>query len=92
VRLYRSASYKGPTNDSPEAIRNGTWRGRIETIKIEDSIGVWDIETGKMVSRIVMPGHTEFRHYDPQAYFALSPDGKTLAIVEDTTATIWRLP
>jgi hypothetical protein len=92
VRLYGSAGYKGPTNDSPEAIRNGTWRGRIETIKIEDSIGVWDIETGRMVSQIVMPGHTEFRHYDPEAYLALSPDGKTLAIVEDTTATIWRLP
>jgi hypothetical protein len=92
VRLYRSVRHQGPTNDTPQAIQNGTWRGKVEMVNVEDSIGVWDAETGKMIGKVVLPGHTEFRHYDPEAQFALSPDGKILAIVEDTHATVWRVP
>jgi hypothetical protein len=76
---------------NPTDIQNGTWN-RLETEVLEDSIGVWDVATGHLVGVVPLKGHTEHRMDTPYTQFALSPDGKLLAVLEDGVVSAWKLP
>ena len=90
LRLMRKAQYHHPDTMNPDDIRNGTWN-RTTTEKVEDSVGVWNVASGKLAGVIPLLGHTEGRFFEPNAQIALSPDGKLLAVLEDGMLTVWRM-
>lgn len=89
VRLLRNAQYHAPDSMNPEDIRNGTW-SRTRTMEVEDSVGIWDVANGRFVGEVPLLGHTENRYFEPESQFALSPDGRLLAVVEDGWLTVWK--
>jgi hypothetical protein len=90
LRLMRKAQYHHPDTMDPDDIRNGTWN-RTTTEKVEDSVGIWNVASGKLAGVIPLLGHTEGRFFEPNAQIALSPDGKLLAVLEDGMLTVWRM-
>jgi hypothetical protein len=79
LRLMRNAEYRPPETTQTKAM------------PVEDSVGVWDVPSGQLIGVVPMLGHTENRFYDPNAQFALSSDGKLLAVLEDGVLTVWKL-
>ena len=90
IALVKQFQYHLDTMN-PTDIRNGTW-DQLHTDSLEDSIGIWDVDTGHLVGVVPLKGHTEHRSDTPYTQFALSPDGKLLAVLEDGELTAWRLP
>jgi hypothetical protein len=90
VALLKQFQYHLDTMN-PTDIQNGTWN-RLHTDSLEDSIGVWNVATGHLVAVVPLKGHTDHRSDMPYTQFALSPDGKLLAVLEDGVLTAWRLP
>ncbi len=78
IQLMRVAQYQ-----PPETIQT-TPR------KVEDSVGVWDVATGRLVGEVPMLGHTTNRFFNPVSQIAVSPDGKLLAVLEDGMLSVWR--
>ena len=79
LRLMRTAQYQ-----PPETIQT-------EPKTVEDSVGVWDVATGHLLSDVPLLGHTTDRFFNPISQIALSPDGKLLAVLEDGVLTVWRI-
>jgi hypothetical protein len=90
LRLMRKAQYHHPDTMNPDDIRNGTWN-RTTTETVEDSVGVWEVASGKLVGAIPLLGHTGTRFFEPNAQIALSPDGKLLGVLEDGILTVWTM-
>ena len=90
VRLLRKAQYHEPDTMNPEDIRNGTWN-RTRTMTVENSVGIWDVANGRFVGEVPLLGRTENRYFEPDAQFALSPDGRMLAVLEDGVLTAWKI-
>jgi hypothetical protein len=88
--LMRQAQYHQPDTMDPVDIRNGTW-DQTKTMTVEDSVGIWDLADGHLVAEVPLLGHKQNRFFEPDAQFALSPDGKLLAVLEDGVVTAWKL-
>jgi hypothetical protein len=79
IQLMRVAQYQ-----PPETIQT--------TPKtVEDSVGVWDVATGRLVAKVPLLGHTTDRFFNPDSQIAISPDGKLLAVLEDGMLSVWRV-
>ena len=90
VRLLRQVQRQEPDTMNPEDIRNGTWR-RTSILKVEDSVAIWDVKTGRLVGQVSLKGKMESRFYEPNAQIALSPDGRLLAVLEEGVLTVWKI-
>jgi WD40 repeat protein len=78
-QLMRTAQYQPPetTQATPKPV--------------EDSVGVWDLATGRLVGQVPLLGHTTDRFFSPDSQIALSPDGKMLAVLEDGVLSMWKI-
>ncbi len=97
VRLSRGVVYHEPTRwDEPGApgkiIQEVQFtRPRTRTIEVEDSIGVWDVATGRLVGMVPVQFDDEPRYFKQNSSFALSPDGRLLAVLQDGLLVVWKM-
>lgn len=71
----------------PVEIRNGTWN-HLVTDSYPQAIGVWDVASGKAAAVVPLDGQT---FTESTAEFALSPDGRMLAVLQDGVLNVWKL-
>jgi hypothetical protein len=90
VRRLRKAQYHEPDTMNPTDIQNGTWN-RTRAMTVEDSVGIWDVASGRFVGEVPLLGRTQNRYFEPSAQFALSPDGHLLAVLEDGVLAAWKI-
>ena len=90
MRLFKEMQYHEPDTMNPEDIRNGTWN-RVKTVEVQASIGVWDVASGRLVGQAPLPAGDASNYTSANAQFGLSPDGRTLAVVQDGVLTVWRM-
>jgi hypothetical protein len=88
VRLFKTIQVRQPDSMNIEDQRNGTW-DKLKTVQTEDAIGIWDLSGGQLVGQVPLPPGTES---EPNAQFALSPNGHLLAVLKQGTLTVRRLP
>jgi hypothetical protein len=63
---------------------------RTKTEHVENAIGVWDLGNGVLLAQVPLPAPDN--EYEPDARFALSPNGRLLAVLKLGKLTLWRLP
>ena len=90
VLLMRKIKHQEPDSLNPIDQQNGTYR-KVTTETVPDSIGIWEVSTGKMVGHASLAGRVEDRDLTPNPQFALSQDGRLLAVVEEGALTLWRI-
>jgi hypothetical protein len=90
VLLMRNIKHQEPDSLNPIDQQNGTYR-KVTTEPVPDSIGIWEVATGKMVGHASLAGRVEDRYLTPNPQFALSQDGALLAVVEEGSLTLWRI-
>jgi hypothetical protein len=79
IQLLRVAQYQPPETQETRPMQ------------VEDSVGVWDVATGRLVGEVPLLGHTTDRFFNPDSKTAVSPDGKLLAVLEEGVLTVWRV-
>ncbi len=87
VRLFKTVQVHQPDSLNVLDQENGTWN-KTKAEQLEDAIGVWDLSGGQLVAQVPVPPGTD---YEPNAEFALSPNGRLVAVLKQGTLTIWRL-
>ncbi len=90
VLLMRNIKHQEPDSLNPIDQQDGTYR-KVTTEAVPDSIGIWEVATGKMVGNASLAGRVEDRYLTPNPQFALSQDGRLLAVVEEGALTLWRI-
>lgn len=88
--LTREVIHHEPDSMNPIDQRNGTWN-RQRKMEVEDMLAVWDVATGRLLGEVPLLGHTEARYFEPNAQYALSPDGRLLGVLEDGELTLWKM-
>lgn len=88
--VTREVIHHEPDSMNPIDQRNGTWR-KERKMDVEDTLGIWDVATGRLLGEVALLGHTEARYFEPSARFAMSPDGRLLAVLEDGELTLWKM-
>ena len=90
VLLMRNIKHQEPDSLNPLDQQNGTY-SKVTKESVPDSIGIWEVATGKMVGHASLAGRVEDRYLTPNPQFALSQDGRLLAVVEEGALTLWRI-
>jgi hypothetical protein len=88
VRLFKTIQVRQPDSLSIEDQVKGTW-DKTRTVQVDDAIAVWDLSNGQLVAQVPVPPGKD---YEPNAQFALSPNGHLLTTLKLGTLTVWRLP
>jgi hypothetical protein len=100
VRVLRQVQYREPVrwdgSGAPaKAFREVQFRpsqSRGErTIEVEDSIVVWDVASGRLLGQVQVQGPMEGRNFKANSSFALSPNGRLLAVLQDGLLIVWKL-
>jgi hypothetical protein len=97
VRLLRSVLYHEPVNwdndGSPAKIFEQVQfaRPRTREVDVEDSITVWEVATGRLVGQAPVQREAGDGYFRPNSSFALSPDGRLLAVLQDGVLILWKM-
>jgi hypothetical protein len=88
VRLFKTIQVHQPDSMNREDELTGTWN-KTKSVQVDAAIAVWDLSGGQLVAQVPLPPGKD---YEPNAHFALSPNGHLLAVLKQGTLTVWRLP
>jgi hypothetical protein len=88
VRVFKTVQVHQPASLNPQDQINGTW-DKTKTEQVEAAIAVWDLASGNPVAQVPVPPGAD---YEPNAQFALSPDGRVMTVLKRGTLSVWRLP
>jgi hypothetical protein len=88
VRVFKTIKVQLPDSMSLEDQAKGTWN-KTKNVQVEDTVAIWDLAAGQLVAQVPLPGG---EYYEPNAQFALSPNGHLLTVLKHGTLTVWRLP
>jgi hypothetical protein len=101
VRVLRPVVYHEPVNWDGPGARPNVFRQvqfrppgspRVRTMEVEDSIAVWDVASGRLVGLVPVQGPLENEDFKGHASFALSPDGRLLAVLrQDGVLLLWKM-
>ncbi|MGO8790884.1 MAG: hypothetical protein ACLQVL_26365 [Terriglobia bacterium] len=97
VRLLRSVLYHEPVNWPENGSLAKTFeqvqftRPRTRTVEIEDSIAVWEVATGRLVGHAPVQREPGDGYFNQNSSFALSPDGRLLAVLQDGLLILWKI-
>jgi len=97
VRLLRRVSYHQPVNWDEKRSPAKTFeqvqftRPGTREVEIEDSITVWEVATGRLVGQALVQRASEDGYFRQNSSFALSPDGRLLAVLQDGILILWRM-
>ena len=63
------------------------------TVEVEDQIAVWDVASGRLVGQVPVQAQGSVRdlYSKAKASFALSPDGRLLAVLQDGVLILWKM-
>jgi hypothetical protein len=100
VRILRRVQYREPVrwdgNGAPPKtfrevqFRPSQSRGE-RTLEVEDSIAVWDVANGRLVGQVPVQRSDDNPYFKMNSSFALSPDGRLLAVLQDGLLIVWRM-
>jgi len=63
-----------------------------DTVEVEDQIAVWDVATGRLAGQApIQADDSASMFYKAGSAFALSPDGRLLAVLQDGLLVVWNL-
>jgi len=63
-----------------------------DTVEVEDQIAVWDVATGRLAGQApIQADDSASMFYKAGSAFALSPDGRLLAVLQDGLLVVWKL-
>jgi hypothetical protein len=88
VRLFKTIQVHQPDSMNPEDELKGTWN-KSKNVQVDAAVAVWDLSGGQLVAQVPLPPGKD---YEPNAHFALSPNGHLLTVLKQGTLTVWRLP
>ena len=98
VRLLRDVLYHEPVNWNE---KNGSpaktfeqvqfTRPRTRTVEVEDSIAVWEVATGRLLGQAPVQSESGIGYFRQNSSFALSPDGRLLAVLQDGILILWKM-
>jgi hypothetical protein len=97
VRLLRDVVYQEPVNwdrsRTPGKIFQEVQfrRPSTRTVEIEDSIAVWEVASGRLLAQVPVQNVEGDRKFKMNSSFALSPDGRLLAVLQDGLLVLWKL-
>ena len=64
---------------------------RTRIVMVDDTIDVRDVASGRLIARVPTQD-PEGRFFQPYSQFALGPNGRLLAVIQDGNLTLWKLP
>ena len=99
VRVLKRIEYRTPQKRQPaewepdggQHSRDGWTYPRVRTVEVDDGVAVWDVVTGHLIGQVPIEGAEGDKYYKPKAAFALSPDGKLLAVLQEGELAIWKM-
>ena len=99
VRVLKRIEYRTPQKRQPaewepdggQHSRDGWTYPRVKTVEVDDGIAVWDVASGHLIGQVPIEGAEGDKYYKPKATFALSPDGKLLAVLQEGELAIWKM-
>jgi len=99
VRVLKRIEYRTPQKRQPpewepdggQHSRDGWTYPRVKTVEVDDGFAVWDVASGRLIGQAPVEGSEGEKYYKPKSAFALSPDGKLLAVLQEGRLTIWKM-
>ena len=97
VRLLRAVVCQEPVNwdrsRTPGKIFHEVQfrRPGTRTVEIEGSIAVWEAASGRLLAQVPVQNLEGDRKFKLNSSFALSPDGRLLAVLQDGLLALWKL-
>ena len=97
VRLLRAVVCQEPVNwdrsRTPGKIFHEVQfrRPGTRTVEIEGSIAVWEAASGRLLAQVPVQNLEGDRKFKLNSSFALSPDGRLLAVLQDGLLVLWKL-
>ena len=97
VRLLRAVVYQEPVNWDPSRTPGKIFqevqfrRPGTRTVEIEDSIAVWEVASGRLLAQVPVQNLEGDRKFKLNSSFALSPDGRLLAVLQDGLLVLWKV-
>lgn len=97
ARLLRGVLYHEPVNWDGNGTPTNVFklvqfsRPRTRTVEVEDSIAVWEVATGRLVGHAPVQSEPGGGYFKQNSSFALSPDGRLLAVLQDGLVILWRM-
>ena len=97
VRLLRAVVYQEPVNWDPSRTPGKIFqevqfrRPGTRTVEIEDSIAVWEVASGRLLAQVPVQNLEGDRKFKLNSSFALSPDGRLLAVLQDGFLVLWKV-
>lgn len=100
VRIQRPVQYHQPVRlegkpPAPPLLRPVQFSRfgapKTRTVMVDDTIDIRDVASGRLIARVPIQD-PEGRFFQPDAQFALGPHGRLLAVIQDGTLTLWKLP
>jgi hypothetical protein len=99
VRVLKRIEYRTPQKRQPpewepdggQHSRDGLTYPRVKTVEVDDGVAVWDMVSGRLIGQVPVEGREGEKYYKPRSAFALSPDGKLLAVLQEGWLTIWKM-
>ena len=97
VRLLRGVLYHEPVNwdenGSPAKIFKQVQftRPRTREVEVEESVAVWEVATGRLLGQAPVQSESGIGYFRQNSSFALSPDGRLLAVLQDGILILWKM-